>query len=496
MSNADNPSQFRVPPHSLEAERGVLGSILLDPMQSIARAQESGLQPASFFDRRNQALYKSLCDMLRANVPMDALTISEWLKDANQLDEVGGLDYLIELQEATLVPAHVAHYSEIVVEKKLYRDMIRIGAQMVEDAYECGEPAGKLLQNVPAKLARLMNEKRDADNQSVLDKWFKRMEAIKNGEIRNGLPLPWPALDEMLCGLQPGLIVIGARPSAGKTTMEVNICDFLAQQGIAGARGCLDMSHEQLLVRSVIRESRVSLPRLNRGYARWSQIETVRECKDLVARWPFHIITGRSLDGICTQARMLKLKHDIQYLTVDFLTQVHVDNWRGDRRNEIGKITATLKALAFDLDIPVILLSQLSRGSVKDSRPPRLDDLRESGDIEQDATQVLLVYKALPQDYADYDKESNPEPLPEDADRRYLRGTIFDLAKNQQGETGLVEMWMRPNYFRFQHAEPEFMDLEHRLSEFGQETRNDDVCDAAEPAVCDGDDEVDVEELL
>jgi replicative DNA helicase len=193
---------------------------------------------------------------------------------------------------------------------------------------------------------------------------------------------------------------------------------------------------------------------------------------------------------------MLKLKHDIQYLTVDFLTQVHVDNWRGDRRNEIGKITAALKALAFDLDIPVILLSQLSRGSVKDSRPPRMDDLRESGDIEQDATQVLLVYKAPPSDYADYDKDSKPEPLPEDADRRYLRGTIFDLAKNQQGETGLVEMWLRPNYFRFQEAEADFMDLQFRLAEFGRETQQDEICDADEPAVCDGDEEVELEDFL
>ena len=481
-------SGLRVPPHSAEAERGVLGSVLLDPLECLGKTQTAGLVDVSFYDRRHQELYLQMVEMASAGVPMDALTIGEWLKGHDALEKVGGYDYLIELQDAQLVTAHVQHYSEIVLEKRRLRDLIMLGSNVVDRVYKGELSASELEQMASSELVSLMNRKQDVSNKALLDAWYERMEGIKRGEIQNGLPLPWPGLDDMMCGLQPGLIVVGARPSAGKTTMAVNLSDYLVREGCHGASACLDMSREQLLVRSVIRESRVSLPRLNRGYARWSQIETVKECKNLVAKWPLHVIEERTLQGVCSQARMLKLKFDIQFLVIDFLTQLHVEGWRGDRRTEIGRITSTLKALAFDLGIPVILLSQLSRGSVKDARAPRLDDLRESGDIEQDATQVLLIYKALPEYYEAYDKDNNPEPLPEDADRRFLRGVIFDLAKNQQGETGMVEMWMRPNYFRFEEAEPGFVDLQGKLAEFGMETAKDDACDPSEDAVTDTDD--------
>lgn len=483
-----------IPPHSMEAEDGVMGSILLDPVDSLIKAQDAGLSPESFYDRRNQALYHQLQAMLSANVPMDTLTIGEWLKDRNELDRCGGYDRLMELQGETMVAAHVGYYAKIVSEKKLRRSIIQIAGKMMEDAYGADVEATAILQEFPARLARLMSGSDSKTNAAILDAWMERMEKIKNKELSAGLPLPWPGLDKMMCGLQPGLIMLGARPSVGKTTLAVNISDYLARQGIPGAWVPRDMGWEQTLVRSVIRESRVSLPRLNRGYARWSQVETVRQCTELVKGWPLHAINEGNLDAILTQARMLKLKHDIQYLVIDFLTLLHVEGWRGERRTEIGKITGGLKALGLELGLPVILLSQLSRGSVKEgNRRPRMDDFRESGDIEQDATQAILLSKALPDDYNDFDKNTNPDPLPQEADARYLRGVVLDLAKNQQGETGHIEMWLRPNYFRMEQADASFCDLKGKLSEYGAQLKKDEVCDPAEPCLVDGDEEPEVD---
>ena len=484
---------LRIPPHSVEAERGVLGSLLLDPMNSIGKAQGAGVSAESFFDLRHQTLYKNLLEMACANVPMDALTIGEWLKDRGDLERVGGFEYLVELQGATLVPAHVEHYSGIVAEKKLYRSIIDVSAKMMDAAYTGEDGAKKLLHEFPARIARLVASSDSMTNAVIIDAWLDRIEKIKNGELKPGLPLPWDALDRMMCGLKPGLIMLGARPSVGKTSLAVGISDHLASQGIPGAWVPRDMGWEQTLVRSIIRESRVSLPRLDRGYARWNQVQTVKECGELVKKWPLYPINECFLDNIMTQARMLKLKYDIQYLILDFLTLFYVEHWRGERRTEIGRITGSLKGLGLDLGIPVILLSQLSRASVKEGRRARMDDFRESGDIEQDATQAILLSKAAPDDYDAYDKDTNPQPLPDDADRRFLRGVVVDLAKNQQGETGMVEMWLRPNYFRFERAEPGWVDLQARLSEFRRQTEQDEVCDPDELAVCDGDDDVEIE---
>jgi len=471
----------------------VLGSVLLAPMESIGKAVLAGVKGVSFYDRRNQVLWDGLVEMSGSGVGMDAITIMEFLKNTERLDKAGGFDRLVELQDAAVVPAHVEHYSNIVLEKATLRSIIALGSNVIDEAYLGEADGGAILQRLSGRLVALLENRTQESNQVALDRWYQRMVDIKNGLRTNGLPLPWPVLNKMMSGLEPGLILVGARPSCGKTTLEVNICDFLARNGVEVARACLDMSREALLVRSVIRESRVSLPRMKYGFARWSQLETVRECKDLVASWPHHVIEDNTLDGICSTARMLKLKHNIELLTVDFAQLITSGNGAldGNMNALMGQVTKKLKALAFELDIPVLLLSQLNRGSDKDDRRPVLSDLRDSGNLEQNATQVILMSKAKQEDYSGYDKESNPEPLPEDVDRRILRGIVFDLAKNQNGETGMVEMWMRPNYFRFEQAESEFMDIDFKRAEWVRETNTDEACDPAEACVCDTDGEID-----
>ena len=485
-----NRDGLRVPPYSEEAERGVLGSILLHPMGCIGKVQGMGMQDVSFYDRRHQALFSALLEMVSENVPLDALSIGEYLKKKKALEKVGGYDYLIQLQDEALVPGHVVHYGGIVLEKALYRRVIELGSDVVDRAYKGEDEAHAILQRMSGDLVKLMDNRQRETNQQALDRWYQRMEDIKNGKTSNGLPLPWAKLDSVLCGLEAGLILIGARPSCGKTTMEVNIADYLARQGCPVARACLDMSKEALLSRSVIRESRVSLPLLKYGFARWNQLGTVKECKDLVASWPLHIIDDGTLDGICSEARLLKLKHGIELLTVDFAQLVTTGDGRMDSNMNalMGLVTKKLKALAFELDIPVVLLSQLSRAGDQDERP-KLSHLRDSGNLEQNATQVILISKARDDDYPGYDKENFPQPLPESAERRILRGLIVDVAKNQNGEIGEIEMWLRPNYFRIEEAETEFMDLDSKLGEWTRETEADEKRDPGE-RLLDTDDEI------
>ncbi len=487
-----NPDGLRVPPHSEEAERGVIGSILLDPPSSLGKAQGKHLRAEMFYDRRHQALFNSLLDMLGSGKAMDAITIGEWLKARNELELVGGYNYLVQLQDSTLVPAHIEFYSDIVVEKYKLRRIINLGSQMVDDAYKGEDDADNLIESIPSKLVKISGmQTRDVTNQEVLDAWYQKMVDIKEGRRSNGLPLPWDGLNTMMCGLEPGLIVIGALRSTGKTTLELNICDYLAAQGVPVARACLDMSREQLLCRSVICAARVSMPRIKRGYARWNQLETVRECKDLVAKWPFHVIESNTVEEICREARMLKLKHDIQLLTVDFAQLVgSLENPKLEGQLVIlmGVVTKALKALAFELEIPVILLSQLNRASGKageKARRPVLSDLRDSGKIEENATQVLLLSKALEDDL--------PMELPEDADRGFYRPVIFDLAKNQNGETGEIHMVLRPNYFRFDESEPEYVDMKYKLAEFRRETEKE-IAESDIPGARETDTDVEVEE--
>jgi len=330
------------------------------------------------------------------------------------------------------------------------------------------------------------------------------MVAIKKGEITNGLPLPWPALDELMCGLEPGLIIVGAEKSGGKTTFELNLCDHLARNGCPIGRAGLDMSVESLLCRSVVREARISLPRLKHGHAKWNQMATVKECKNLIATWPYYIIENGTVSGICQEARMLKIKHDIQLLTVDFMQLVVTDDGRIDSNMNMlmGVVTRTFKALAFELDIPVILLSQFSRAIARPNekrRRPVLTDLRDSGNIEQNATQVILLSKALPEDFPAIAWDENGEEtewltLPPEAEKKYYRPVIADLAKNQNGETGEIPLVLAASYFRLDEAGTGYKTMAADLLRYERETI-DEEAQSSIPGerVCDGDDDFDVE---
>lgn len=485
-----------MPEHSAVAEMEVIAGMLLEERAIWTAKSDKRLRAEMFYDRRNQILCQAIFDMVSDGRSVDGITLSEWLRQRKLLEKAGGWEWLNALRNEYGVVRNIADHVDVIVDKYLWREMTHQSWMVmadIKDALKEGRAAEDFLKILPERFFGIIDGlETELSNAQVLDTWHERMVAIKKGEVQPGLPLPWEKLDRALGGLKTGLILIGARPSCGKTTFEVNITNYLARQGHPVGRVCMDMSKEGLLSRSVVCESRVSLPRMEKGGARWSHLETVRECVDLVKSWPIYVNSvDTNIHSICAWARMTKARYGIELLTVDFAQLMDSGDGRldGNMNALLGIVTRKLKKLAIDLDIPVILLSQLNRGSDKEGRRPQLSDLRDSGNLEQNATQVILLSKAQDEDFPQAGEPGYEQSfvLPEDAERRYLRGLIVDVAKNQNGQTGVCCMYLRPNYFRVDAAEEGFMDVKGMLGVYQREAKDDLFVN--EDVVCDGDDE-------
>jgi replicative DNA helicase len=259
---------LRVPPHSEEAERGVLGSILLDPASAIDKCLAKRLGSDSFYDRRHQALFEQMVDMNQANKVMDAITIAEWLKDHNALEKVGGYDYLVQLQDSTMVPAHVEFYCDIVQEKNLYRRLIEHSNEVTDSAYKGEEDAALLVSQAEASLFDLGSHGGDKipDWKESIKHVFTEINKDPN-DIDHGVTTGYEGLNERLRGLaKTDMIVLAARPAMGKTSLAMNIAENAAlgklaknNEGVPVGIFSLEMSREQLVRRMLFSNARVSM---------------------------------------------------------------------------------------------------------------------------------------------------------------------------------------------------------------------------------------------
>lgn len=448
----------RIPPFSEEAEKAAMGCMLMDPARVIPMAQSVfKLRPEMFYVQFNRVLCEFLYTRSAAGGMIDLLLVTQSLRDQGMLDAAGGNSYIENLVEAVSTPAHAEHYCDIVRQKFLLRQVVEVSQGLQSDAY-CCERGDKLIQSAGEAFGDLVEdvtrERSNADEMAEqLQKWQEAHECFyaKKPVPLSGKPLPWACLNQLIGGLEPGLNVLAGRPSAGKTSMEGCWSTFWAERGIPVARVTLDMTRKRLLMRDACRLAGVSAPKLKFGYADKGDLAKVEEAQNLIATWPMYITDRvREIGAICTYARAMKIRHGIQVLTVDHATLVTVSTagkgW--DKRREVSYVTGKLKELGLELQIPVVLLSQLSRGLEKEGktpRPPRLSDLKESGSLEEDATTVTFAYKDT-----------------EVAETKSRRPVWIDVQKNQDGETGAVEFWLRPHYFRFDQAEENFKDPEPR----------------------------------
>lgn len=447
---ADPARVDRLPPHSLEAEQGVLGCALLSPSECLGHCVEQlARREEAFYDLRHQAIFDLLVAMWDRKEAIDLITVHQRLKDANQLEAVGGFAYLASLPDAVPSAANLAYYLDIVREKHLLRRMIQVCTGAVARVYEHEGEVDALLDEVERDVLRIAEDRVEAgapDIQTLVNRAVDVIEMMhRNQGQLTGLASGFADLDKMTNGFQGGdMVVIAARPSVGKTSLALNIADHVAvREKLPVGVFSLEMTAEQLVLRMICARARVNLRSIREGFLAERDFPKLTAAAMALSNAPLHIddTPAPSILQLRAKARRLWQQFGVKLFVVDYLQLAHSTNRRADqnRQQEISDISSGLKALAKELNVPVIVLSQLNRELEKDkSRKPRLADLRESGAIEQDADMVGLLYRVNPDPEAAFNEEGEAVNLL--------------IAKQRNGPTGDVPLTFLKGFTRFESA--------------------------------------------
>ncbi len=434
---------LRLPPQSVEAEQAVLGGLMLAP-DSLDRVGDF-LTEHDFYRRDHRLIYRAIRELSEKNKPFDAVTLGEWFESNSLSEQIGGTGYLIELASTTPSAANIRAYAEIVREKAVLRQLIEAGTEIVNDGFQPeGRDSQEVLSAAEMRVFKIAEQGRRgrADfvtlRDAMKDAFQVLQERYENQGNVTGLPTGFADLDELTAGLQPSdLIILAARPAMGKTTLALNIAEFAAlKTKKAVAVYSMEMSSSQLAFRLISSIGRINATRLRTGQLEdedWSRvnmaIKMLSEVKVFIDDTP-----ALSPDVLRSKARRIKREHDLGLIVVDYLQLMQVPGTGENRTNEISEISRSLKALAKELNVPVVALSQLNRGleSRTDKRPV-MADLRESGAIEQDADIIMFIYR---DEY--YHKDSGDKGLAE-----------VIIAKQRSGPTGMIKLKFFGEYTRF-----------------------------------------------
>jgi replicative DNA helicase len=442
----------RLPPHSTEAEQGVLGCILHAPKESLGEClQRLRADAEVFYDLRHQTIYRTLVEMYDRNEAIDILTLQQRLADQKQLEAIGGIAYLNALYDSIPSPANLPYYLEIVQEKFLLRKMIRTCTDVIGRVYDFEGNVEALLDQVESEVLRLNESRVQSGARPIQELLGTAIQTVENffnrkGDL-GGIPTGFPDLDKMTDGLHAGeMVVFAARPSMGKTSLAMNIVEHVVLESkLPVAVFSLEMTGEALALRMLCSLARVNLRNIREGFMSERDFRQLREAAGKMARAPLFIdeTPGLSILQLRARARRLAQQHNIKLFVVDYLQLLHSTSRRAqeNRQQEIAEISGGIKALAKELNVPVIVLSQLNRELERDkNRRPRLSDLRESGAIEQDADVVGLLYK--------------PSTGEEDEESEEADGVPVNLliAKQRNGPTGDVNLTFLKSFTRFVSA--------------------------------------------
>lgn len=451
-ASMQTPPADRHPPHSLEAEQGVLACVLLSPHDCMGECIEKFKGGAAvFYDLRHRTLYETLAEMYDAKEAIDIITLQQRLKDRKQLDAVGGLEYLAPLPDKVPSSANLRYYMDIVWDKYILRQMIRTCNDVVGQIYEHEGEVDQLVDEVETKILRISEEKEAsragaATIKDLVHRAISKVEEYhQNQGVLTGLSTGFPDLDKMTTGLHGGeMIVIAARPSMGKTSLAMNMAEAVAiDQKLPVGVFSLEMTAESLVLRMLCSRSKVNLRKIRDGFFSERDFPKLTGAAGRMAASPLVIddTPGLSILQLRAKARRMWQQHGIKLFVVDYLQLLHSTARRAEnRQQEIADISNGVKALAKELNVPVLVLSQLNRELEKDkNRRPRLSDLRESGAIEQDADLVALIYK--PSDTED-ETEQEQDAVPR---------KLF-IAKQRNGPTGDVDLMFLKPYTRFESA--------------------------------------------
>ncbi len=438
----------RLPPHSIEAEQGVIACILLDPGAAIPECGVIG--PESMYDLRHRKLFAVLLAMHDERIPIDMLTVCDRLKARSELENVGGLAYIAGLPDTVPSAANVAYYAKLVSDKARLRTIIQVSTQIAGAAYEVSEEdIEDVIDSAEQAILKLTDKTTIKVLPTMSELTQRAIATIENFHARQGvltgLSTGFADFDKMTFGLQPSeMIVIAARPSMGKTALGIQIAEYVAvEQRVPVGIFSLEMTGDSLTLRMLCSRARVNIRSIREGFLADRDFPKLTGAAAKLASAPIYIDDSSSLSifQLRTRARRMSAQFGIKLLVVDYLQLLHSSNRKADnRQQEIADISRGVKALAKELNIPVIVLSQLNREVERDGkRRPRLSDLRESGAIEQDADLVGLLYKPA-------SKED------EDVDTQEVGPVNLLIAKQRNGPTGEVMLTFLRSYTRFESA--------------------------------------------
>ncbi|MDB6121901.1 MAG: dnaB [Pedosphaera sp.] len=446
------PRIDRLPPHSPEAEQGVLGCILLSPNDCIGECVEKFKAGAEvFYDLRHQVVFETVVEMYDKREAIDLITLQQNLKDKARLEEVGGLAYISTLPDTVPSAANLSYYLEIVQEKYVLRKMIHTCTDVVNRVYGCEGEVDSLLDEVERDILRISETRAEGNTGKIKDLVKKAISTIEDYHQRQGMltgiGTGFADFDKMTSGLHGGeMIVLAARPSMGKTSLAMNVAEHVAVDlKLPVGVFSLEMTSESLVMRMLCSRSRVNLRNVREGFLAERDFPKLTNAAGKLANAPLFIddSSGLSVLQMRAKARRMSQQFGIKLFVIDYLQLLHSTARRAEnRQQEIADISSGIKSLAKELDVPVIVLSQLNRELEKDKdRKPRLSDLRESGSIEQDADLVCLLYKPS--------REEDDAGPAEDHDAVPVNLLI---AKQRNGPTGDVHLTFMKSYTRFESA--------------------------------------------
>ncbi|HWR38192.1 MAG TPA: replicative DNA helicase [Patescibacteria group bacterium] len=433
----------RIPPQNVEAEQSVLGAMMIE-REAISKAAEI-LRPGDFYREAHRLVFAAMMELFNKNDAVDMVTVTEVLRRDDKLEAAGGIAYVTALANSVPTAANVGYHARIIEEKALLRQLINTATNIAGMGYEAADEVATILDSAEKMMLEVSNRRGGQDFAAVktiiFDVFDKVSELYASKGGITGLPTGFKDLDRLTSGLQPSdLILIAARPSMGKTAFVLNIAQHVAvRDKKTVAFFSLEMSKEQLVQRMLCAEAPIDAQRLRIGELDDNDWKKLVTAADRLAGAPIFIddTAGITVMEMRSKARRLKVEHDLQLIIIDYLQLMQGgtgSNRSENRQQEISEISRSLKALARELKVPVVALSQLSRGvESRQIKKPMLSDLRESGSLEQDADIVAFLYR---EDYYD-----------PDTDKKNVTDII--IAKHRNGPVDSIELFFHKQFTKF-----------------------------------------------
>ncbi|HTI72291.1 MAG TPA: replicative DNA helicase [Candidatus Limnocylindria bacterium] len=445
----------RLPPHSIEAEKGVIGCLLLAPNEGLGFILERSRNAGDvFYDLRHKAIFETLVVMYDSKAPIDLITLGQKLRDTNQLEGVGGLVYLSALMDAVPSAANLAYYLDIVREKYVMRKLLSTCTETIGRIYEHQGELDPLLDQAERDILQIGQEREGNAVRPMKDLVHSAIDVIQSFHERagglTGISSGFVDLDKMTSGLHAGeMVVIAARPSMGKTSLAMNIAEHVAiEQKLPVGVFSLEMTADSLVQRMLCSLARVNGKAVRDGFMSEGDFRKLTTAASKLSKAPLYVddTSGLSILQLRARARRMWQQHGIKLFVIDYLQLLNSTSRKAsdNRQQEVSEISGGIKGLAKELSLPIVVLCQLNREFEKEkNRKPRLSDLRESGAIEQDADLVGLLYKPQVE-------EDEEEAQPEGAGGGIPVNLL--IAKQRNGPTGDINLTFLKSYTRYETA--------------------------------------------